>query len=126
MSTEPHDEQPDAAIVGEPDVRFSYANERTFLAWIRTALGLITAGLAITQLLPPFTFAGGRRVIGLPLIALGVIIAIMSVFNWRANEHAMRSGRPVPRSPLPVIAAAVVSVVAVVALALAIFAGSSR
>ena len=38
----------------EPDVRFSYANERTFLAWIRTALALMTAGLAITQLLPPF------------------------------------------------------------------------
>ena len=54
----------------EPDVRFSYANERTFLAWIRTSLGLITAGLAITQLLPPFDVPGGRRLIGLPLIAL--------------------------------------------------------
>ena len=42
----------------EPDVRFSYANERTFLAWIRTSLGLVTAGLAITQLLPPFHFEG--------------------------------------------------------------------
>jgi putative membrane protein len=110
----------------EPDVRFSYANERTFLAWIRTALGLITAGLAITQLLPRFEFAGGRRVIGLPLIALGVVIAIMSLVNWRANEHAMRTGAPLPRSPLPAIAAVVVSIVAVVGLVLAIFAGSSR
>jgi putative membrane protein len=32
----------------EPDVRFSYANERTFLAWIRTSLGLVTAGLPIS------------------------------------------------------------------------------
>jgi putative membrane protein len=126
MATEPHDEPPDGAIGHDPDVRFSYANERTFLAWIRTALGLITAGLAITQLLPPFDFAGGRRVIGLPLIALGVIIAIMSLANWRANEHAMRAGLPMPRSPLPAIAAIVVSVVAVVALVLAIFAGSTR
>ena len=46
----------------EPDPRVTYANERTMLAWIRTALALMTAGLAITQLLPAFRFAGGRRV----------------------------------------------------------------
>ena len=85
----------------EPDVRFSFANERTFLAWIRTALGLVTAGLAITQLLPPFDFPGGRRLIGLPLIALGVVVAVFSLSNWRANERAMRLQRPMPRSILP-------------------------
>jgi putative membrane protein len=126
MAAEPNAEPPDGTTEHVPDVRFSYANERTFLAWIRTALGLVTAGLAITQLLPPFDFAGGRRVIGLPLIALGVVIAIVSLVNWRANEHAMRDGRPMPRSPLPAIAAIVVSCVAVIALVLAIFAGSSR
>jgi putative membrane protein len=109
----------------EPDVRFSYANERTFLAWIRTALGLVTAGLAVTQLLPAFDFPGGRRLIGLPLIALGVVVAVLSLFNWRANERAMRLGRPLPRSPLPVIAAVVVSVVALVGLLLAIFKGGN-
>src|SRR3954449_13254057 len=100
----------------EPDVRFSYANERTFLAWIRTALGLITAGLAITQLLPPFDVAGGRRLIGLPLIALGVAISVMSLPNWKANERSMRHGSPLPRSPLPRITAIVVSIVALVGL----------
>jgi putative membrane protein len=89
----------------EPDVRFSYANERTFLAWVRTALGLVTAGLAVTQLLPPFDFAGGRRIIGLPLIALGVVIAVASLYNWRANERAMRAGLPLPRSAIPAITA---------------------
>jgi putative membrane protein len=62
----------------EPDVQLSFANERTFLAWQRTALGLITAGLAITQLLPSFDFPGARRLIGLPLIGLGVVIAAVS------------------------------------------------
>src|SRR6478752_3793651 len=88
----------------EPDVRTSYANERTFLAWIRTALGLVTAGLAITQLLPPFDFPGGRRLIGLPLIALGVLVALFSLRTWQANERAMRQSLPLPRSPLPAIA----------------------
>jgi putative membrane protein len=107
----------------EPDPRFSYANERTFLAWIRTALGLITAGLAITQLFPSFDFPGGRRLIGLPLIGLGVLIAVFSFGNWRSNEQAMRAGRPLPRSVLPRLVAVVVSIVAVVGLIVAIFEG---
>ena len=38
----------------EPDARFTFANERTFLAWSRTAIALVVAGLAAIQLLPPF------------------------------------------------------------------------
>ena len=55
----------------EPDARFTYANERTFLAWNRTALALIATGVAATQLLPEFHVNGGRRILGLPMIALG-------------------------------------------------------
>jgi putative membrane protein len=110
----------------QPDVRFSFANERTFLAWIRTSLGLVTAGLAITQLLPPFDFPGGRRMVGLPLIALGVVIATLSLRNWRENDRAMRTGRPLPKSMLPQVSAVVVSVVAVAGLVLAIVAGSGK
>src|SRR5436305_12529304 len=102
----------------EPDVRFSYANERTFLAWIRTSLGLVTAGLAITQLLPPFDFPGGRRLIGLPLIALGVVIAVLSLRTWQQNEVAMRHRQPLPKSVLPRVSAVVVSAVAIVGLVL--------
>ena len=105
----------------ELDVRFSYANERTFLAWIRTSLALVTAGLAITQLLPPFDFPGGRRLIGLPLIGLGVVIALSSFRNWQQNERAMRAGRDLPRSMLPRLAALVVSIVAVTGLVLVVF-----
>ena len=109
-----------------PDARFSYANERTFLAWIRTSLGLVTAGLAITQLLPPFDFPGGRRLIGLPLIALGVVVALFSFRNWQENEHAMRAGRELPKSMLPRVSAIVVSIVAIIGLVLVVFAGSSK
>jgi putative membrane protein len=110
----------------EPDARFSYANERTFLAWIRTSLGLVTAGLAITQLLPPFHLAGGRKLIGLPLIALGVVVALYSFRNWQANERAMRRGRALPKSILPQLSAVVVSIVAVIGLVLVIWGGSSK
>jgi putative membrane protein len=90
---------------------------------MRTALGLITAGLAITQLLPPFDMPGGRRLIGLPLIAMGTIIAVVSLRNWMANERAMRRGLPLPRSPLPRITAVVVTIVAVIGVILVIVEG---
>ncbi len=102
----------------DPDVRFSYANERTFLAWNRTALALVTAGLAITSLLPPFDVPGGRRMIGLPLIAMGTLVSLASLVQWQRNERAMRRGLPLPRSVLPHIVAAVVAVSAVIALVL--------
>jgi putative membrane protein len=119
----PHDE----SDAGRPpvDARFSYANERTFLAWNRTALASVTAGLAVTQLLPDFSIAGGRRLIGLPLIALGVVLALGSLWQWQANERAMAEGRPLPPSRLPLLVAAVVSATAVIALLLAVFAGDS-
>src|ERR671910_1394388 len=92
----------------EPDAGLSCENERAFLAWIRTALGLMTAGLAITQLLPEFDFPGGRRLIGLPLIAVGVVMAGASYWQWQRNERAMRLKEPLPTSYLPRIVAVVV------------------
>ncbi|MEO7734698.1 MAG: DUF202 domain-containing protein [Kofleriaceae bacterium] len=109
----------------DPDVRFSYANERTFLAYNRTALALVTAGLAVTQLLPPFGVPGGRRMIGLPLIAMGTLIAVASLYQWRRNEQAMRMRQPLPKSMLPLLVTVVVAVSSVIALALAIFSDST-
>jgi len=122
--TPPTDDAGEPAGDGqEPDVRFSFANERTFLAWQRTALGMMTAGLAITQLLPSFDFPGGRRLIGLPLIALGIAIGAVSYREWRSNERAMRADRPLTGSRLPLIVAIVVTVVATIGLLLVIFEG---
>lgn len=118
-------ERSESSQASEPDVRFLYANERTFLAYNRTSLALVTAGLAITQLLPPFDVPGGRRMIGLPLIAMGTVMSIASLFQWKRNERAMRLGRPLPKSVLPMLVTIVVAVSAVVALLLAIFAESS-
>src|ERR1700721_3018921 len=89
----------------EPDVRFSFANERTFLAWNRTALALIATGVAATQLLPSFHVSGGRRILGLPLVVLGAWVAGASLLHWRANERAMSRGEARPRSPIALILA---------------------
>ncbi|HEY2666933.1 MAG TPA: DUF202 domain-containing protein [Actinomycetota bacterium] len=110
---------PAASAPTEPDPRVSFANERTFLAWIRTSLGLMTAGLAITQLLPAFHLAGGRRLIGLPLIALGIWSAAASYRQWDANERAILARTRVPRSHLALVVTGGVVLVATIALVLA-------
>jgi putative membrane protein len=105
----------------DPDVRFSYANERTFLAWNRTALALIVAGLAVTTLLPELELRWGRRLIGVPLIALGAVLAYTSYRRWEDNERAMRLGEPLPRSNLPRILAAGIAIAALLAAVIAMF-----
>ena len=105
----------------EPDVRFSYANERTFLAWNRTSLALIATGLAVVSLLPKFNFPVGRRLIGVPLIALGAALAIMSYRRWAANERAMRLGEPLPPSNLSRVLALGIAIAATIAAVVAAF-----
>ncbi len=112
---------PGAVTVGpgegsEPDARFTFANERTFLAWNRTALALVVAGLAIAQLLPPFPgVPWGRHLLAVPLIALGATVAVAGYLEWRRNQRALHHGQPLPRSPLPRILAASITVMAIIA-----------
>ncbi len=102
----------------EPDVRFTLANERTFLAWSRTALALVVAGLGIVQLLPPFPgVPWGRHALGVPLIVLGAGVSVTSYWEWRRNQAALRRGAPLPRSVLPQVLAATIAGVAVLSAA---------
>jgi len=111
----------------EPDARFTFANERTFLAWSRTALALVVAGLAIIQLLPPFPgVPWGRHIIGTPLILLGSAVAVISYLEWLRNQRALRRGEPVSRSWLPRILALTIAVIGLVAAALALLSGVTR
>lgn len=87
--------------VGEdPDYRFTLANERTFLAWIRTALALIAAGAAVTTLLPQLGEKGARAALGLALLALGTTVAAGSYRRWEAIERALRLGLSLPPTSL--------------------------
>jgi putative membrane protein len=100
----------------EPDARFTFANERTFLAWTRTALAFMVAGLGIVQLLPPFPgVPWGRHVLGVPLILIGAVIAVVSYVQWVRSQRALRRGEPLPRSVLPKILSITITVMAIVA-----------
>jgi putative membrane protein len=106
--------------VGEdPDPRFTLANERTLLAWNRTALALIAAGVGATQLLE----LGSRTltlILALPLIGLGTLLAIASYRHWEANERAMRLRLPLTRPPFARVLRGTIALVGVAAIVLGI------
>jgi putative membrane protein len=109
----------------EPDERFTLANERTYLAWIRTAMALIGGGLAAGQLLE-FDSDAARLAVALPPIALGAILALTSYRRWQANQHALRTGSPLPTGGPPRILAAGIALLAVVVGAIVIVDALSR
>jgi putative membrane protein len=101
----------------EPDARFSFANERTFLAWNRTALGCIVAGLAVSHVLKPeHGSTVGPKLAGLALMLVGGLLSLFSYSNWSASEMALRLRRPLPHSKLPILISVVTAVVAVTAM----------
>ena len=99
----------------EPDPRYTFANERTFLAWSRTALALVVAGLGVVQLLPPFPgVPWGRHVLGVPLIVFGAVVAVTAYREWVRSQRSMRLGLPLARSVMPLLLAAVIATMAVI------------
>lgn len=103
-----------------PDYRFSLANERTFLAWIRTALALIGGGFAVDQFLPELAW-GVRAGMALGLLAAGVLCALRAVNHWVRCERAMRRGEDLPVTRFPTVLSLVVAVVAVVMVVVVLF-----
>jgi putative membrane protein len=86
----------------EPDYRFTLANERTFLAWQRTSLGLLAAAVAIVQFVPELGVPGARHIIGAALTVLAMMCAGLGLRRWRGIDRAMRRGLPLPASRAPV------------------------
>lgn len=104
----------------DPDPRFSLANERTFLAWVRTALGMIALGVGIGTFVSTQSTRGFSVLVAGGLVVLGGVIAAMSWGRWLRVERALRLGAGIPPSRLaPVVAfgiglLAVLSIVAIV------------
>ncbi|MFE6743203.1 YidH family protein [Streptomyces tubercidicus] len=81
----------------EPDYRFSLANERTFLAWIRTALALMAAAVATTVLRPSNELRPVLIGIGLTLSLVAVLTSALTYSRWAENQRAMRLNQALPR-----------------------------
>lgn len=103
--------------VGEdPDARFSLANERTALAWLRTSLALVAAGVGLALLESADPAWARVRWLAVVVCLIGAASTVAAVLRWARVERAIRLGRPLPSpSPLFLVAAAVLLVGLVVA-----------
>jgi putative membrane protein len=97
-----------------PDYRFSLANERTFLAWVRTALALLAGAVAIDQLAPEIAPTAVRVILCMVLALIGAALAIVSYRRWAHQEQAMRNNEELPHSWLLMGVTVGVSVAALV------------
>lgn len=102
----------------EPDYRFTLANERTFLAWIRTALALLAGSVAVAQLVPDLGIAEGRQLLAALLAIISVGVVAGSALRWRASQRAMRRDLPLPSTLMPWLLALGVVAVGLVVIGL--------
>lgn len=97
------------------DYRFTLAGERTFLAWVRTALGLLAGGVAVHELVQPFGRHDIRSALAISCIVLAAVIAVGAFLRWRGVQAAMRAGRPLPHTVMVPLLAVGIGVIAVLA-----------
>lgn len=100
----------------DPDPRFSLANERTFLAWIRTGLGLIALGVGVATFVSTQMASGVSLLLAAGLVLLGGAVAAASWFRWLRVERCMRSGQGIPPSRMALVLAGAIAVLAVVSV----------
>lgn len=78
----------------EPDYRYSLANERTFLAWIRTAVALLAAGVAVDVV--DMSLGRAQPLLASLLVLSGLAIPPAAWVRWARSERAMRRRKPLP------------------------------
>ena len=106
-----------------PDYRFSLANERTFLAWIRTALGFLAAGVGLDQLAPDFAPPAIRELLALLLCLFAGGLSIYGYLRWLRNEKAMRLKEDLPYTRTLLVISIILLLVVIMVMALVLYGG---
>ncbi|MBJ7339217.1 DUF202 domain-containing protein [Mycolicibacterium sp.] len=110
----------------DPDYRFTLANERTFLAWVRTGLALLAGAVALASLVHDFGPRWLRISITVFLLALSLTVNVGAYSRWDRTERALRENRSLPTDPLPRIMVAGVGIVIAAAVVLIFLAETGR
>jgi putative membrane protein len=105
----------------EPDYRFTLANERTYLAYLRTALACYAGGLSAVQFLDLGPARWPARVIGVVLVTAGIITTAGAFRRWQQNLVAIRRGGALPATRLPLMLGATIATVGLIALLLSLW-----
>jgi len=119
--------RPPLRTVGtDPDYRFTLANERTFLAWLRTGLALLAGAVALASLVHNFGPRPIRIAITVLLLILSLTVTVGAYMRWDRAERALRENRSLPMDPLPRLVVAGVVLVIAGAAALVFLAETGR
>lgn len=102
----------------EPDYRFTLANERTYLAWVRTSLAMIASGVALMQFVPEFWIPGARHVVSILLVTTGGLLATAAARRRHRVQEAMRRDLALPASHMPTFLSALLLGMVVLLVAL--------
>lgn len=114
------------SIGTDPDYRFTLANERTFLAWVRTGLGLLAGAIALASLVHDFGPRPIRVGMTILLLVLSLTITVGAYVRWDGIERALREQRQLPTDPLPRLLVLGVAIVISAGAALILLAETSR
>ncbi len=85
--------------MAEPDIRFTLANERTFLAWVRTAIGLVAAGVAVFHLVDE---TAATTALSLVLLVAAAMSGWAGLTHFRRADRAIRQGEALATNTLAV------------------------
>ncbi len=99
------------SVGSDPDYRFTLANERTFLAWVRTGLALLAGAVALASFVHDFGPRSLRVSITAFLLILSLIVTVGAYVRWDRTERALRENRSLPTDPLPRIMVGGVAIV---------------
>ena len=105
----------------EPDYRFTLANERTYLAYLRTSLACYAGGLSAVQFLDLGPARWPARIIGVVLVTAGIVTTAGAFRRWQLNLTAMRAGGSLPVTRLPLMLGATIATVGLIALFLSLW-----
>ncbi|WP_149241856.1 DUF202 domain-containing protein [Dyadobacter sp. 32] len=106
------------------------ANERTYLAWIRTGIGIMAFGFVVvkfslfvkqigvvfqTKINAPSQ--GYSAIIGIVLVAMGTLSILFSFFQYRRVDKQLRTGTYQPSTVLTTILTAVILLISIILIA---------
>src|SRR3546814_294919 len=99
-------------LMTEPDYRFSLAAERTYLAYLWSALALLAGALVALGYLDSTHRGASAHGAAFGLFALGFVTLVGGHLRFRGVMASMRAGQPLPTNPLPTMLTTLVLAVA--------------
>ncbi len=112
VRTDPRRPRSVYSVGTDPDPRFSLANERTLLAWLRTSLAFVAAGIGAATLTE---LVGDRPIMRAAAVlasVVGAVSAVTAYVRWGRVERALRQRLPMPSPVLGLVLVLAVVLVA--------------